>query len=269
LSQRTLVYQSYRDHDVAPWLRRCLETTRAWADSRGYDYQLIGDEIFDLAPGWFRDRAAGSKLMLTDLGRLLLARRFLEEGRERVIWIDADVLIFKPETFDVVPGPDGYVLCDELALRDFRSEGEKAVIQHGYRRNNCVMGFDRGNPFLPFYISAALQIVRHQRKLTHWSIGPSFLTSTLEFLLDSLKTDVAMMDPAIVLGLMGRLRAGADAIDQYMRLLHGEPRAVNLGGSNVGKTFSRYVIDEPAMEALVERLLRVRDLRAAALPFQG
>ena len=38
--------------------------------------------------------------VITDLCRLLQARHFLENGYERVIWLDADILIFdgEPET---------------------------------------------------------------------------------------------------------------------------------------------------------------------------
>jgi len=54
---RTVVYQSFRTENVPAWISRCLESVRLWAGAKGYDYRFIGDEIFDLAPGWYREKA--------------------------------------------------------------------------------------------------------------------------------------------------------------------------------------------------------------------
>ncbi len=45
-----LVLQSYRTHDVAPWIAQCLTGVQAWAAARGYGYEFVDDRLFELAP---------------------------------------------------------------------------------------------------------------------------------------------------------------------------------------------------------------------------
>jgi hypothetical protein len=33
----TIVYQSFRTHDVPPWIEACMDSVRAWTRARGYD----------------------------------------------------------------------------------------------------------------------------------------------------------------------------------------------------------------------------------------
>jgi hypothetical protein len=266
MTMRTLVYQSYRTHDVPAWIDACMAQTRAWALARGYDYRAIGDEIFDLGPDWFRARLAGRKLPLTDLGRLLLAKRFLEEDHDRVIWVDADVLIFDPDGFEVDPGEAGYVLCREVWSGGVKFAPVDTVIKPMHRHNNCVMGFARANTFLPFYIDTALRIARHAQEFNDWSLGPGMLTGLFQRLPVPSKDDVAMMIPFVLLRLLGRLGMGTDVLEQYLKLLPARPRAANLGGSNVKPEGPPTNISHADMALLVERLLATRDLAAAAVP---
>jgi len=41
------------------------------------------------------------RLLVGDLARLELAKKFLAEGYDRTIWIDADVIVFGSENFNV------------------------------------------------------------------------------------------------------------------------------------------------------------------------
>jgi hypothetical protein len=60
---------------------------------------FVGDELFDLAPRWFREKAARHVTVVTDLARLVLILHHLDIGYERVIWCDADVLVYSPYQF--------------------------------------------------------------------------------------------------------------------------------------------------------------------------
>ena len=53
---KTVVYQSYRTHDVPPWVEACLQSTRAWAASRGFQHRFLDDRFFDFCPRWYRQR---------------------------------------------------------------------------------------------------------------------------------------------------------------------------------------------------------------------
>jgi len=93
-SMKTVVYQSYRTRDVAPWLATCQASVRDWAARAGHDYRHYGDELFDRVPDWYRAKAGSLVLPVSDLARLVLARELLAEGYDRTVWVDADLLVF-------------------------------------------------------------------------------------------------------------------------------------------------------------------------------
>ena len=150
----TLIYQSYRTQGVPGWIDRCLESVRQWAKARGYRYEFVDDRIFELVPGWYRRKAGEHVTILTDLARLELARRYLAEGLDRVIWIDADVLVFDPEAFDIAPDRH-YAFCREVWVT-----GEEGRLKQRNHVNNAVAMFARDNAFLDFYIHACQAIVQ-------------------------------------------------------------------------------------------------------------
>src|SRR5271155_4687165 len=98
MPSQTVVFQSYRTQNVPKWIVGCMETARGWAGMRGFDYQFLDDRFFDRVPAEFRARTT-DKLILTDIARLLVTRELLEGGYERVVWIDADVAVFDPESW--------------------------------------------------------------------------------------------------------------------------------------------------------------------------
>ena len=72
---KTIVYQSYRTHDVATWLQRCMRSTRGWAATQGFDYRFIDDSFFDCLPDWYRRSAGGNMQVLANLARLVVAKQ--------------------------------------------------------------------------------------------------------------------------------------------------------------------------------------------------
>ena len=109
----TLIVQSYRTHDVAPWLLKCMASVKAWADAMGYAYEFVDDRFFDPVPAWYRERCGKQLLPVTDLARLLLIQERFARGWQRVAWIDADILVFDPERFRIDIGGDA-AFCREL-----------------------------------------------------------------------------------------------------------------------------------------------------------
>jgi hypothetical protein len=65
----------------APWIAQCLTSVQAWAAARGYGYEFVDDQLFELAPAWFRERCGAARLPQTDLARLLLMRARLRPAR--------------------------------------------------------------------------------------------------------------------------------------------------------------------------------------------
>ena len=102
---KTVVYQSYRTTGVAAWIAQSMESVRSWAEGLGFAYERIDDAFFAPVPGWYRDKVGGEIVRMSNLARLLAARRLLGE-HERVVWVDANVVVFNPARL-VVDAPRG------------------------------------------------------------------------------------------------------------------------------------------------------------------
>ena len=137
---RTLIFQS---HAPKPpyWIERCTATVREWTAAKGYDYRLIGDELFEGTPPAIA-RKAPSVLPLTDLGRLLWTQRYLKEGYERVAWIDSDVVIFDPENFSI-DSDSKHLVCREVMAK---LDGGKLITTTAV--NPTITVFQAGSPLL-------------------------------------------------------------------------------------------------------------------------
>jgi hypothetical protein len=246
---KTLVFQSYRS-SAAPWIARCMDSVRAWSAARGTEYRFLGDEIFDRLPTWFRDAYRGRMLPLSDLARALAAREFLAEGWERVVWVDADVLVFMPQAFSVDTG-HGYALCRELWCE--KKWGEPVFDR---RINNCISVYDAGNAFLPFYIEAMQSVARARgTELTDWDIGTNFLSSLGRIMPLPLLGNVAMLSPSVVSALAAH---DAGFLRRYSREV-GEPcGATNLCASALERAGVDRAAREAQLDSAIDLLMRTQ-----------
>ncbi len=97
--------QRSRHSTMGGW---CMRSVRAWADLRGFEYAFVDRAFFEGVPEWYAERAGTvvrGICLLADLARLQWARKLLELGHERVIWFDADVLVFRPEGLTISRRP--------------------------------------------------------------------------------------------------------------------------------------------------------------------
>jgi hypothetical protein len=250
---KTLVYQSYRTGAVPAWIETCRHSVRAWASSSGADYRFIGDEIFDLVPAWFAGKAEGRKQIVTDLGRLVLARRFLGEGYERVVWLDADTLVFDPARFNLDPR-GGYAFGSEVWIqRD--GEGRLRAFTNVH---NAITVFDAGNSFLDFYIDACLSIMeRVDGGVPPQIIGPKFLKAIHTIIGFDLVPEVSSLSPLVLDGLQS---GGGDnaALALFRRKSGANICAANLCGSLAGGTTDGVDVTEPLLDEVCAVLLNTR-----------
>jgi len=168
-----------------------------------------------------------------------------------VIWVDADVLVFAPERFNL-DGDAPYALCQELWLRVDGAGG----IQTQEKVNNAVMLLTRGQPLLDFWIFAVEEILRAHAP---HEIGP--LTASTQFF-----TDLATIMPLRVLRNVGLLsppvvrdlgEGGALAREWNRRF--GHPiGAANLCASLQDRPTAGAVVGAPEMQRAVDALLRTR-----------
>ena len=83
---KTVVYQSYRTHDVPSWISRCMASVEEWAAQTGADYRFLDDSFLEYAPEWHREKTENDIYLVSDLARLKVAGALLAEGYERTIW---------------------------------------------------------------------------------------------------------------------------------------------------------------------------------------
>jgi hypothetical protein len=245
---RTIVFQSFRTQNVAVWQSKCLASGRAWAAARGYEYRFFDDAFFDLCPAWYREKTQGSKLLMSDLARLIAARTLLDDGFERAIWLDADLLVFKPEKFDVETKSD-FAFCRELWVN--RDASGRFV---GWMRvNNCVCTFDRGNAFLDFYIDACQRIVRDSpAKPSQLGVGTMFLSSLHKIMPLELIGSVGTFNPILMDHLS---RGNLEPLRAYRQKLDQPIAAANLCGSMPGLNIQGVLMSEAIYEGSVAQLL--------------
>lgn len=247
---KTVVYQSFRTTGVPGWITTCMDTVRSWARSRGFDYRFFDDSFLDLAPPWFRERCAGHTCSIADLARLVMARKLLEAGYERVVWMDADMLVFAPEALHV-DAPGGYAFCFEL-WPWLDAEGR---LQCEHKVNNSALVFTRGHHQLGFLIEACLGIASSKPQLDRLEFGPNLLTGLAQLMPLRVLNNIGMFSPL----LMRDIGSGEERwTAAYAAQLPVPLAAANLCNSLVGQTVQDHAAAEADYEAVVATCLRTR-----------
>lgn len=242
-----IVVQSF--HDAPPaWIAAAMESVRAWADGQRFAYRYVGDEIFERLTAEQRRKAGRYPQIATDLARLALLREALDEGAERAVWLDADVVVFDPAKLDLTAADaDGYAFGREVWVQP--GNGGRGLEA---RRNvhNAICVFDEGNPMLAFYGHAAARILDRAAagRLAPQTLGPKLLTSLHNTVNLPLVETCGMASPPVVRDLAA---GGGPALGLLLAESPRPPAALNLCHS-LSDTGG---LDEAAMSTAVERLL--------------
>lgn len=231
----TIVYQSVSPHPIPPWLETCLESVRNWSEQKGWEYALIGDEIFSLLPDWYWEKTCHQKVIATDLGRLLLAKTFLQEGYDRAIWLDADVLVFAPKKLKI-PITEEYAFGKEVWVQ-YKNQKLKAYP----KVHNAICVFCQNNSFLDFYIHACQRIIKNFQgtQMVPQLVGPKFLSLLHNTMQLPLIPEVAMFSPLVLEDI---LKGGGKALALHQKNQKSPIYAANLSAScvNQGLTEAHY-----------------------------
>ncbi len=251
---KTIVYQSYRTHQVHDWLASAMASAEAWSQASGYDYRFYGDEIFDRVPDWYRRKAGKYLQISTDLGRLYLARELLDAGYERVIWLDADMLVFDPERF-FVHIKSGCAFGREIWVQK-SADGKLKTYKNVHNAFAC---FCHDSSFLDFYIDSCLSILgRSSAGVPPQIVGTKLLTALHNIIGFQLLDGVGMASPLIIRELA---EGGDDAIDLLGEMSSGPVQALNLCASLIGKPVDGVTIDAEMVKTASEVLLKTRGSR--------
>lgn len=248
MPSETIVFQSFRTSGVPAWIARCLESTRHWARLRGFDYQFIDDRFFDYVPRELRAQTS-NKVVLSDLARLLVSRELLAKRYRRTVWVDADVIVFDPERWDLPTDSDFY-FCHEL----WPSPREGGV-RLDIRANNAVMIFSGGNHFLDFYIDSCARILSSGEPLKNWHLGVRFLTALRNVCPLPVLENIGMLGPDLIEDL---LRGPKRLLSSYVRAMGRRQVAANLCGSMADANVNGFIVSDAVLEQLVDRLITSR-----------
>ncbi len=190
----------------------------------------MGDEIFDRLPGELGSKLANEPVVASDLARLIVLQEALAEGIGRAIWVDADVFVINPRTFEL-PAADA-LFGREVWVQQHGDNGRKLKT---YRRiHNAFMAFVAGEPVLPFYRMSAERILSRYEAgsgpMVPQLIGPKLLTLLHNAIGFDVLEEAGMLSPLVALDL---LAGGGSALDRYLSGSAVLPQAINLCGSSV------------------------------------
>lgn len=220
MAKRVLTLQSDKPPPRAAWRRQCLASVRSWAAAQGYEYRFLGDELFGLIPDDLRRACRGVVLPLTDIGRLLWLKKLLDEGWDRVIWLDADILIFDPAL---------RIEAETIGREIWISKG----LRDGYRAaesvNNCVLSMTAGSPLLGRLLDATLARAATFSAPPHpRTLGPDLFRRLHAAQPMPVAADIAMASPPMIAGLA---TGDPAALAAHGGIWKGPVRAANLCGS--------------------------------------
>ncbi|SDE23708.1 hypothetical protein [Kordiimonas lacus] len=243
---KTVILQSHTENALTPWLRGCLSSVEAWAARVGADYCFLGDELFSHIPRWVQEKVSPQTVIATDLARLRLMQHALRDGYDRVVWLDADMLIFAPERFQL---PDGT-----------HAVGREAWVQqtHGslkaYKKvHNAFLMTTTDDTFLPFYADAAERMLtRAQPPLVPQFIGPKLLTALHNMTELCVEERAGMLSP---LALRAVLNGGGKAYEMTLEGHKVPPAAFNLSASYCGRASDGVCNTDADYAAVIEKLM--------------
>ena len=239
----TLVIQSHRDPLPFKWLQLCLDSVANWAQDNRFEIRFLGDEIFNLVEPELVDKIGAQTVIASDLARLKILQQGLAQGYDRVVWCDADFLIFDPEKFllpdtDFALGREVWVQLDATG----KPRANKKV-------HNAFLMFRRGNYFLDFYCATAEHLLRlNQDRMSPQFIGPKLLTALHNVAQCPVMEVAGMLSPPVIRDLI----AGEGAALQLFQ----EKSPARLAGANLSSSLAqREGFSEAEFKNLIHHLL--------------
>lgn len=248
---KTIVFQSFRTINVPEWIGICMNTVRAWSYSKGFDYFFYDDTFFDLVPEWYRKKTGNQMQLVTDYARLIAAKKFLQKGFDRTIWVDADLVIFNPENFNIDIDQE-FAFCKEVWIEN-RYNLPFLGLNIEHKVNNAVSVFLRENNLLDFYLYACEEIIRNRNNgFTKLDVSTDFLTRLYKSMRFRLLDDVGLLSPLVLRDLVNEK---SHYVSRYIKIFGTAINSANLCASLANTRKNRILIDDEDLNYVVTKLL--------------
>lgn len=247
---QTVVIQSYRETGVPAWMTRCRTSVETWAEECGWAYRFLGDELFDLVPDPIRTKFATQRPLLADIARLKWAHQIFEAGAgiERVVWLDADVLVFAPENIEI-PAQADFAVGRQVWVQP----GAKDKLRAYRQVHNAVLAIRRSSPTLEFLIQEMTTIAdRHDGPASPQLLGPKLLTALHNIVGFSVIEGVGMASPSVLTDI---IEGGGPALDLLLKESPTALGALNLCSSYRGQTVDEIMCDDALFDAATAALM--------------
>jgi len=190
---KTLVLQSHSNPLPHAWIESCIDSVKHWAHINHFDYLFLDDELFNYVSTDILEKTSNQTVIATDLARLIALQDFLSKGFERVIWCDADFLIFAPTEFSL--SQDSYLLGREVWIQ----KDNKFKLTAYTKVHNAFMMFKQENPFLTFYIDSAKRLIRKNNgNVPPQFVGPKLLTAIHNIVQCPVLETAGMLSPLVI-----------------------------------------------------------------------
>ncbi|MEZ5523904.1 MAG: hypothetical protein R3E62_02895 [Pseudomonadales bacterium] len=240
--KQTLVIQSHRTPLPFAWLQDCLDSVQAWACDNQFDYRWLGDEIFASLPPELIEKTKDQKVIASDLARLKAIQKALQEGYQRVVWCDADFLIFNQPKF-ILP-ESAFALGREVWVQADTGKRLRAYT----KVHNAFMMFCRGNHFLDFYTASAEQLLTaNSGRMPPQFIGPKLLTALHNIVSCPVMETAGMLSPLVIQDLL-------EGYGQALRLFEQKSACFPAGANLSSSVTASAGFSEAEMQVLIEKL---------------
>ncbi len=206
----TIVLQSHRQPLPDTWISECINSVKHWCELNEFNYQFIGDELFDYLPESLLKKTQHQLIVATDLARLKLLQHYLTKNYQTVIWCDADFLIFSPTLFKLPTS--SYALGREVWIQEDKSNPKKLVAK--CKVHNAFMMFRRNNSFLDFYSETAERLLHlNNGNIPPQFIGPKLLTAIHNISYCPVLETAGMLSPLVIKDIANN---GGEALSLFL-----------------------------------------------------
>lgn len=236
----TIVIQSHKP-DPGNTVLEATQSVANWTEACDYTYRWIDDGLFALVPDWCIDAAHGRMQMVADIARLVWTQNLLDEGWQRVVWIDADVFIFRPKRMKIDVS-NGYAFGHE----DWVQPGANGKPRIHRNVHNALLIFSpAARVTLDFYLQTAMELLRRGGPdVPPQFVGPKLLTALHNVVQFPLNRAVGMASPLVLCDLAN---GGGPAWNMLVDARGDDLAALNLCTSLIGSTVDGVEISEGLM----------------------